>query len=1114
MEPLSALSIAAGVAQFLDFGYKIAAETIERYTSVTGALTEHDELESLTTRLEALTATLDDSSTFWNDHSTGADEPVYVQSLRDVVDSSRAVASDLLAALVQVRATGKHNLAESLVVTFQSRRKEKEIKTLETRFKNLQEELKICLALIVGSRQSTTLSNLGDVDLQLKALQDCVGDIAARQNDAVNEHGKVQDTVNLGNLVLENLGILQSQLRILDSLRQPTKAIRGKNVPEAYHGTFEWILDPNAAGFYRWLASMNGLFWVAGKPGSGKTTLMKFLFCHPSTQEAFQRWADGSACVVVDHFFGAAGAEIEQSLDGLLVSLLERVMVEIPQLTPIVCSHRWENPLLQGRPWSRSELLKSVRTLLSQTSIPIKICLFVDALDEFEGDLTELFCMLRLLGESSNIKLCVSSREWLCFEQFFHAWHPTKKIGLRLQHHTEEDIKCYVQKRLQRPDYVVSIGGSSSCLNLNGDFNTHLINDVISKANGVFLWVRLVCDQLVRGAANQDSTSMLQTRLDALPATLEKYFLETLQRMDPTYRRECARILLMMHVARRPLELLGFQFLEGLDQISIEDLAVQTAFPEDSNQLKAQEALLTRIQAYAVDMIDVLPLDPHRPDCLHLVFSHSSFGSFLSSSSVQEILHRNAGEGFSAHRCLCTSFLLRMKQLPPLEGNTHFDPWLQTRSVRNIFLSYLESFAYHMRLLEAELGDTDEDLMEFLDEIFLGQSSEAYHTWLCCLEDPFCNRYLQDRYRRGSVVAFAAQCNLYHFVRRQLDRDPSLIRGRGLMYPLLRYALSPVLSLRCGRVLSASMVNLLLERGASPMQRYLGMTACSEFAKAITHPKLMLWSHESRKAERRELTAIVRSLFEAGVPASTQLELRTSPHGKLQVQLAHTIPAAWLQIRATETLHPTQIDCLVLRLPARMLSRSISNLVHSTKIIVWVGYTLGMRWMYDAIHPHTVLDVITIILCLAPNFVLVVALSGREGWLVWLGASFQVANATAALRWLSYHMWEKERTAGEIRSIWELFEIPILFQRRRLRPNRARLNEDEGVEGVAPRRPRGRRVYIDSLDGSSDTIWAILISFLGDVFGGYFTFRSCIAHFCVFLVLIGAVFAKRVVYLG
>lgn len=101
------------------------------------------------------------------------------------------------------------------------------------------------------------------MDIQLKALQHYVGEIVARQDDAAHESRKIQDGINLGNLVLKNMSTLQSQLRILDSLRQSGKEIRNRNVLEAYPGTFQWMLDPKTAGFYQWLTSMNGLFWVA-----------------------------------------------------------------------------------------------------------------------------------------------------------------------------------------------------------------------------------------------------------------------------------------------------------------------------------------------------------------------------------------------------------------------------------------------------------------------------------------------------------------------------------------------------------------------------------------------------------------------------------------------------------------------------------------------------------------------------------------------------------------------------------------------------------------------------------------------------------------------------------
>lgn len=35
--------------------------------------------------------------------------------------------------------------------------------------------------------------------------------------------------------------------------------------------------------FVAWLEEGDGLYWIAGKAGSGKSTLMKYIASHPST---------------------------------------------------------------------------------------------------------------------------------------------------------------------------------------------------------------------------------------------------------------------------------------------------------------------------------------------------------------------------------------------------------------------------------------------------------------------------------------------------------------------------------------------------------------------------------------------------------------------------------------------------------------------------------------------------------------------------------------------------------------------------------------------------------------------------------------------------------------
>jgi hypothetical protein len=48
-----------------------------------------------------------------------------------------------------------------------------------------------------------------------------------------------------------------------------------------------------------------------------------------------------------------------------------------------------------------------------------KFCLFIDGLDEYEGNANDMIDLIRLLMALPNLKLCLSSRAWNEFEQEF-----------------------------------------------------------------------------------------------------------------------------------------------------------------------------------------------------------------------------------------------------------------------------------------------------------------------------------------------------------------------------------------------------------------------------------------------------------------------------------------------------------------------------------------------------------------------------------------------------------------------------------------------------------------------------------------------------------------------
>lgn len=64
------------------------------------------------------------------------------------------------------------------------------------------------------------------------------------------------------------------QMLILQTLSYSQLHEREFTISEAHQRTFEWIFNTSGTNnnFVEWLRGTNGIFWVAGKAGSGKST--------------------------------------------------------------------------------------------------------------------------------------------------------------------------------------------------------------------------------------------------------------------------------------------------------------------------------------------------------------------------------------------------------------------------------------------------------------------------------------------------------------------------------------------------------------------------------------------------------------------------------------------------------------------------------------------------------------------------------------------------------------------------------------------------------------------------------------------------------------------------
>ena len=213
------------------------------------------------------------------------------------------------------------------------------------------------------------------------------------------------------------------------------------------------------------------------------------------------------------------------------------ILRQRPNLIPYLCPNRWNAGLNldEVEPWTKSELLGSPTRLKVESFDSARFCIFIDGMDECEGETLDILPLVRDLTTSGSIKICMASRPWNVFETFFGANDGRRII---LQKINQPDIWLFAHEQLT--------GAVHNCLNLvTEDEYLTLIEEIVERSSGVFLWVFLVVRSLLRGTTNLDTLEELRTRLRELPTELEEFFRRILDRADRIYSRQAARLYLI-----------------------------------------------------------------------------------------------------------------------------------------------------------------------------------------------------------------------------------------------------------------------------------------------------------------------------------------------------------------------------------------------------------------------------------------------------------------------------------------------------------------------------------------------------------------------------------------
>jgi len=464
---------------------------------------------------------------------------------------------------------------------------------------------------------------------------------------------------------------MEKDQELLQSLWFDSISIRQETLPKAHLDTFSWIFGGSTPDhtqpirFVEWLRGGHNIFWIQGKAGSGKSTLMKFLGRHPQSLQNLGFWAGGQELITARFYFWNSGSSLQKSQIGLIRSLLFEILRQCPELLARVREKLslWkDNSFLGGGQYE--ELLEVFQFVVEQNA-DRKFCFFIDGLDEYkperDKDHRHLAKTLKLLASSPSIKLCLSSRPWTVFSDAFGS---SSEWMIKLEDLTKQDIYRYVSDKLQEHDqYDKLIQADESY--------TKLIDEVVRKAQGVFLWVFLVVRDLLEGLTYNDTMRTMYLRLSQFPEDLGGYFQHMIDSIPKFYRRETAQTFRIALAKEEPSLLVTYAFFDDITENPVFDLEDSRVCALAPSELAAviqgkHDTTRRRLDGRCKGLIEVIALkkSDHPIEGFRVDFLHRTVRDYLQGSDdILDFIYGESGSDASLWTNLYRAVFLTMRTL-------------------------------------------------------------------------------------------------------------------------------------------------------------------------------------------------------------------------------------------------------------------------------------------------------------------------------------------------------------------------------------------------------------------------------------------------------------------
>lgn len=458
--------------------------------------------------------------------------------------------------------------------------------------------------------------------------------------------------------------------------------------------------------YVRWLALDNapdrqGFFWIKGKPGSGKSTLMKF-----ALTEIKNSAADS---IVLSFFFNARGADLEKTTLGLYRSILVQLLAS--HINEEQLSEAVKSTSIRVRPqleWNR-QLLQDLLAHLLRLACPRKLIFIVDALDECaEDEVRDMIAFFEKISEDAApethpYRVLFASR---------HYPHITVRQSVEVILQDQEGHSHDIDKYL-----------SSQLKIVRGKQAREIKAEIRDRACGIFMWVVLVVQILNKISDRGQGRNLqkrLRERLQEIPSDLNELFRNILTR-DCEDLDEMKLCLQWILYSNRPLkrEELYFAIWSGLE-------------PEESLMYNPDrdpaEAVDRFILSSSKGLAEVTKSRDHK-----VQFIHESVRDFLLKGNGltelwPDLASNPKGLGHDRLKCCCWNqlncYAVNHAYIPaalPLANSAEAKHFREETCAKFPFLTYAATnMLAHADTALGE-GISQDDML----------NSNAFDTWVC-----------------------------------------------------------------------------------------------------------------------------------------------------------------------------------------------------------------------------------------------------------------------------------------------------------------------------------------------------------------------------------------------